>query len=356
MLRDGQSLSFHFTSLQEMPGQPGAWQYQSSDGYQAGGPSTPSGPQQPHTPQASSQPQTPQPSTSAGGGAAVSQMYRQQSQQSAMSPQTPYSSSELQKQPSVSSLRDALLGPTPSSTSQAPQYSSYSSPRVPPHGPEMMNQASPMTPSANLPHTPDASTPAGGSSILSPPLKPPSYGDRQDSQFSESELLQTFSGQSADTAGTMRESPLGPPPARVSPFQVEKILGIKNDKPFDNLNDSPQPQGFNQMSADILTPPANSQAPFEEQLEGGRGVDGKLVSAGGRSDSLSTIDSPSLGPLDDQGSQVGTEDNAAAKVTKVTFLLLLSTDRNKIPFLFPDTEGSPDIARGQKPSCKPQDL
>ncbi len=325
--------------LQEIAGQPGTWSYHSSDGYPSGGPSTPGIPQQPRTPQPQqtpSQPQTPQPASSTGGGGTASQMYRQQSQQSVgvMSPQTPYSSSELQKQPSVSSLRDALLGPTPSSASQPPQYGSYNSSRVPPPGPEMMNQPSPMTPTANLPHTPDASTPAGGSSILSPPLKPPSYGDRQDSQFTESELLQTFSQRSAEATRTASEVTLGPAPARVSPFQVEKILGIKNDKPVDSLNDSSsQPQGFDQMPprTDVMSSPSDGQAPFGEQgqLDGRRRARGgdrssgdplNAAAAGGRSDSLSTVESPTLGPHDNQTSPAMCEDIAVAKVIKVAKL------------------------------------
>lgn len=135
-------------------------------------------------------------------------------QQQAMSPHAHFDN-ELKKQPSVSSLRDALLS-TPSSASQQ-QYAPYS-PRVPGGHP------SPMTPSTNFPHTPDASTPAGGSSIMSPHMQQ-QYDDKNDGQLpSESELINSFAPPSTDEEGR---------PIRVSPFQVESILGIRNDKPIE---------------------------------------------------------------------------------------------------------------------------
>ena len=164
-----------------------------------------------------------------GGGAAA---------QSISSPQ-PHFDNDLKKQPSISSLRDALLSTPISSASQQitpQQYTSYS-PRVPGGHP------SPMTPTANFPHTPDASTPAG-SSIMSPRLQQ-HYEEKPDSQLpSESALINSLAQPSAEEEGR---------PARVSPYQVESILGIRNDKPLvedSRLMDvsSPSGEGNSMMS------------------------------------------------------------------------------------------------------------
>ena len=109
--------------------------------------------------------------------------------------------------------------------------------------------------------------PAGGSNVMSPPLKPPAFGDRQDSQMSaESELLESLSRQNSEAS----ENPLAP--VRVSQFQVEKILGIKDDKPVDtprqvgDSNFSQMPLGGNAMQS----PQDNRVAPFgEHQLHVG---------------------------------------------------------------------------------------
>ena len=188
------------------------WSYRGTESYSSSTPNTPG------QPQAATAADSPQLDT-------VSQSMEQPAllaQQQAMSPHAHSFDNELKKQPSVSSLRDALLS-TPSSVSQQ-QYTSYS-PRVPGGHP------SPMTPTTNFPHTPDASTPAGGSSIMSPHLQQ-RYEDKNDTQMpSESELINSLAQHNADDEGR---------PMRVSPFQVESILGIRNDKPIEleaNLRD-----------------------------------------------------------------------------------------------------------------------
>lgn len=165
--------------------------------------------------------------------AAVEQQPALLAHQQALSPHTHFDN-ELKKQPSVSSLRDALLS-TPSSASQQ-QYAPYS-PRV------AGGHPSPMTPSANFPHTPDASTPAGGSSIMSPHLQQ-RYDDKDDTQMpSESDIINSFAQQTTEEEGR---------PMRVSPFQVESILGIRNDKPIEveasiGETNSVKSQGGNSM-------------------------------------------------------------------------------------------------------------
>ena len=127
---------------------------------------------------------------------------------------------ELKKQPSVSSLRDALLSTTNSGSQQ--QYAPYS-PRIPGGHP------SPMTPSTNFPHTPDASTPAGGSSIMSPHMQP-RFEDKNDGHIStDSEIMNSFTQPIAEEDSRS---------LRVSPFQVESILGIHNDKPIEQQMDA----------------------------------------------------------------------------------------------------------------------
>ena len=161
---------------------------------------------------------------------------------------------------------------------------------------------------------------------MSPPLKPPAFGDRQDSQMSaESELLESLSRQNSEAS----ENPLAP--VRVSQFQVEKILGIKDDKPVDtprqvgDSNFSQMPLGGNAMQS----PQDNRVAPFgEHQLHVGdkRGggfegtEDGRtaLLNAGGRPDSLSVVQSPTLvEPLANQVSPALSQGRTTAKAIKV---------------------------------------
>ena len=185
------------------------WSYRSTDGYSSSNPNTPA--------IASTTPAGGNSSQLDSTGHSVEHTNpppAMLSQQAALSPQGPMEN-ELKKQASVSSLRDALLS-APNSVPQQ-QYSAYS-PRVP------GGQPSPMTPSTAFPHTPDASTPAGGSTIMSPHMQH-RYDDKGDSQLPpESELINSFA-----THGTEEEGR----PLRVSPFQVESILGIRNDKPID---------------------------------------------------------------------------------------------------------------------------
>lgn len=154
----------------------------------------------------------------------------------ALSPHTHFDN-ELKKQPSVSSLRDALLS-TPISASQQ-QYAPYS-----PH--VAGGHSSPMTPSTNFPHTPDASTPAGGSSIMSPHLQQ-HYDDKDDSQLpSESDIINSFAQQSTEEGGR---------PMRVSPFQVESILGIRNDKPIEVEANIGEGKSVNSQRGDSMLSP-----------------------------------------------------------------------------------------------------
>lgn len=162
--------------------------------------------------------------------------------QQALSPHTHFDN-ELKKQPSVSSLRDALLS-TPSSASQQ-QYAPYS-----PH--VAGGHPSPMTPSANFPHTPDASTPAGGSSIMSPHLQQ-RYDDKDDTQVpSESDIINSFAQQSTEEEGR---------PMRVSPFQVESILGIRNDKPIEVEASIGETSSVNSQGGNSMLSPQDGSQP-----------------------------------------------------------------------------------------------
>ena len=160
------------------------------------------------------------------------------------SPQTPFGG-ELQKQSSVSSLRDALLATTPVSTPQTQQFA-YS-PHLAPELRDATNQPSPMTPTSHLPPTPDASTPAGaGTAVISPtPVQNPpgAFAERQDSQLSTESLssaqrhpqrrnseLDTLGAGGAGGGSPMSEA------SRLRRLPVEDILGIKNDKPVDGLS------------------------------------------------------------------------------------------------------------------------
>lgn len=174
---------------------------------------------------------------------------------------------------------------------------------------------------------------------MSPPLNPPSaFGERQDSQMSadaESELIQSLSRHNSDT-GMLSENPLASSgPARVSPFQVENILGIKNDKPVGSVGDEHRQtdnSGANVMevermnslqSPDEEVPPfgdhnqvqnARRSSVFNENSE--RGKQGVESNMGDRPEFL-TIQSPTFGPLDSQPSPSLSEDGTSVRVTKV---------------------------------------
>ena len=203
-----------------------------------------------------------------------------------------------------------------------------------------------MTPSSNIPPTPDALTPVGGTAVLSPPLNPPgAFGERQDSQMSgdaESELIQSLSRHNSDT-GMISENPLASSgPARVSPFQVENILGIKNDKPVDSVGEDHRQAG-NSSAMEVermnsLQSPGEEVSPFgdhhpvQNARRGGavnenseRGKQSIESNAGERPEFLA-IQSPTFGPLDSQPSPSLSEDGTAVRVTKVThaWMMLLS--------------------------------
>ena len=215
-------------------------------------PSTP-GPQTPQPsshPAASSplpsQPQQNQPPGGAGvsqqQGQGAQQVFRQGSQSlgGAMSPRTPYSNPEpLQKQGSISSLRDALIANTPTATAPAQQqYVSYNSPRL----------SSDHQPSPVAPQTPDAHTPVGGGStgaggggnaVMSPTLAGVvAHQDSLGGGANDPELMRTFSQQNSEMAPSKggTEASQNNTSNRVSPFQVESILGIKNNKPIEPVS------------------------------------------------------------------------------------------------------------------------
>lgn len=195
-----------------------------------------------------------------------------------------------------------------------------------------------MTPSSNIPPTPDASTPVGGGAVLSPPLNPPSsFGERQESQMStdaESELIQSLSRQSSDA---LSENPLGSggAPAQVSQFQVENILGIRNDKPM-NSSEHQQAGGsggantmeFEQMNS-LQSPAGEGTTPFREHPQAqpvnrGPGFNdsseqGKASVGGGVGDrpEFLAIQSPAFSPLDSHVSPSLSEDGMAMKGSKV---------------------------------------
>ena len=152
-----------------------------------------------------------------------------------MSPRTPYSNPEpLQKQGSISSLRDALIANTPSAPTpqQQQHYASYNSPRL----------VSDHQPSPIAPHTPDAQTPvgagSGGNAVMSPALA--GVVAHQDSLGggNDPELIRTFSRQNSEipSKSGSNDASQTNSSSRVSPFQVESILGIKNDKPIEPVS------------------------------------------------------------------------------------------------------------------------
>ena len=121
---------------------------------------------------------------------------------------TPSASTELQKQSSVSSIKEALLAGTPTaglsslSTAHSPSVndSQLSQPKQSlsqhggypfnsPHLPDLrenLGQGSPLTPQPSLPKTPDPSTPRGGP-VSSPAIPPAMFIDSQDSDGDNSQ-------------------------------------------------------------------------------------------------------------------------------------------------------------------------
>lgn len=130
--------------------------------------------------------------------------------------------SELHKVGSISSLRDALLATTASS-SMTQQYASYSSPRMGEH------QASPVTPSTNLPITPESN------SVLSPQVNV-TVATRQDSQLlcgGGGRDQDANSRQNSTVAPGAKDDGPNPPPKDSNQFPVESILGIEGNHPID---------------------------------------------------------------------------------------------------------------------------
>ena len=221
--------------------------------------------------------------TPKGVGGVGSQPLSQKQQMELLSPQN----SELPKTSSISSLRDHLLASTTASASSSQQYASYSSPRM--GGGDQQHQASPMTPSTNIPVTPESG------SVLSPRVNAApavvAAATRQDSQLSSS-------GQSMDQDSYSRQnSSLGtvgvkggvstpPQPEEDNsrggiPLPVERILGIQDDHPID-------------------PPLVQSSPPISNSLRGGAG-------GGGSKSGSSNLSSPHAthSPLGSGGGSAG---------------------------------------------------
>ena len=255
--------------LQEIPsGHSPQWSYHGTDGYSSSTPNTPAQQLAPATPGSGNSQLDP-------AGHSVEQATNPPpsllSQQTALSPRGPLDS-ELKKQASVSSLRDALLS-TPNSGSQQ-QYSAYS-PQVP------GGHSSPMTPSATFPHTPDASTPTGGTTIMSPHVQP-HYEEKSDGHIpAEPELINSFAHNTAEEESR---------PLRVSPFQVESILGIRNDKPIDYDSNM---EGVNSVDSQDRNSPDGpvhvSESDRNTSVQHGSGKKRKAIDAKASS-SLSKVD------------------------------------------------------------------
>ena len=168
---------------------------------------------------------------------------------------------------------------------------------------------------------------------MSPPMKPPPppFVDRQDSQLSaaESELLQSFSRQNSEAGpGPIPENPLGhvPAPARVSPLQVESILGIKDDRPAERVSDSghSNSSGLGPMSgrdgSALQSPPGNQVTPIEEHPAVSKSnssteaVQNAHSNSSGRPESIPLIQSPTFGSHGNQASPSVIEETTVAKI------------------------------------------
>lgn len=203
----------------------GAWQgppYQSPE-YPAGGSSNSRGIA--HSPSSnSSKLKSKEKGTPKGmqGGGVASQPLSQKQQMELLSPQN----SELPKSSSLSSLRDHLLaGTTASTSSSQQQYASYSSPRM--GGGDQQHQASPMTPSTNLPMTPESS------SVLSPRVGGASSvgaAARQDSQLSSSSQSMDQDSYSRQNSSLGTEGVKG---GVSTPPHVDRMVSIQDDHSID---------------------------------------------------------------------------------------------------------------------------
>lgn len=181
---------------------------------------------------------------------------------------------ELQKAGSISSLRDALMATTASTTPSSRQYTSYSSPKI-------EHQASPVTPSGN-PMTPESS------SVISPQISV-TTATRQDSQLlcaggqgaNQEDNRIPYSRQNSTVPGA-KDSHSNPSQSVIEedngPFQVESILGIKSERPVDSgakqssspvsnsLRDGGEGAGGNLNSPHTQLPPGTGMG----TQEGGR--------------------------------------------------------------------------------------
>ncbi len=173
-------------------------------------------------------------------GGVASQPLSQKQQMDLLSPQN----SELPKSSSLSSLRDHLLAGTTASASSSQQYASYSSPRM--GGGEQQHQASPLTPSTNLPMTPESG------SVHSPRVNaaPSMTAARQDSQLSSSGQSMdqdSYSRQNSSVAVGVKGGVATPSQSEGDtsrggiPLPVESILGIHDDPPLVGVQQSSPP-------------------------------------------------------------------------------------------------------------------
>ena len=199
--------------------------------------------------------------------------------------------SELPKTTSISSLRDHLLAGTTASSSSSQQYTSYSSPRM--GGGEQQHQASPMTPSANHPMTPESGA------VLSPRVN--ATAARQDSQLSSGgqsmDQDSNYSRQNSSVAGgagmkggavTTPEEDGGGRGKSGVPLPVENVLGM--EAPLVGVQQSSPPLsnslrgGGKSGGSNLSSPHAAAQSPLGGS---GSGLLTPNVMAGGMQDGRS---------------------------------------------------------------------
>ena len=207
----------------------------------------------------------------------------------ALSPQpplTPSSSTELQKQSSVSSIKEALLAGTQGTHPQPPASISpsvndgssslstqqtmnqqrpggypYNSPRLPDLR-DSLGQGSPLTPQPALPRTPDPSTPRGVG-VSSPAIPPAMVIDHQDSDGDNSQPARTNDQRpfAKSPLGSFSQTDSNPPSARGS--ELRKDLNLL-DAHLVRHNSLKSPSGSSMAAS-----PSCDGAHHQENSEGG---------------------------------------------------------------------------------------
>ena len=198
--------------------------------------------------------------------------------------------SELPKSSSISSLRDHLLASTTASASSSQQYGSYSSPRM--GGGEHQHQASPMTPSANLPMTPESG------SVLSPQVNAaattPARKDSQLSSSSQSMDQETYSRQNSSSMGGTKGGVATPSQSEDDggsnrtgiPPSVDSLLGIQDEAPLMGVQQS-SPLSNSLRSGGGKSGGSNLSSPHTTQSPHGAGMLTPNVVVGGSQDGRS---------------------------------------------------------------------